>query len=141
MCVCVYSVVSPSGRLSGQAIKQTPSDFFDLYFSEEFLNILIEEINHNADQFHEKNRNRIDRGEMRFSWTPVVMDEIGTLLGLLSLMAINFLPEINKYWTKDELYLSPIYGECMTRDRFKVLFRFWHFNSDNYDTQDPDRHT
>ena len=55
-------------------------------------------------------------------------------------MGIHFLPEINFYWSTDELYNAPIYGESMCRDRFKQILRFWHFNdNDNYDPKDPGR--
>jgi hypothetical protein len=46
------------------------------------------------------------------------------------------------YWSTDELYSTPIFSQVMTRDRFLVLLKFWHFadNMDpSYDVRDPNR--
>ena len=83
-------------------------------------------------------KEKIDRGQMPWDWTHVTMKEMKTFLALLSLMGINHLPAVRMYWIEDELYNCPIFGECI--DRFKAIFRFWHFNNTaNYDPQEPNR--
>ena len=88
------------------------------------LNIIIEETNRAAKQFYEPNRDQIEDGEVPFTWNCLEMDELNTFLGLLLLMGIIYLPALHLYWSKDELYHCPIFGECMTRDRWKTILRF-----------------
>ena len=128
-------------RIKGR-LGDNPSvlDFFHLYISQEFLEILVEETNRYAEQYRKSHSEDIASGNMTLNWAPVDMNEMKTFIGLLLLMGIHFLPEINLYWSTHELYNARIHGESMRSDRFKQILRFWHFNdNDNYDPKDPDR--
>jgi len=44
------------------------------------------------------------------------------------------------YWSGDEIFRTPVFGQVMPRDRFLLLLRFLHFNdNDSYDAKDPER--
>lgn len=103
-------------------------DFFNLYITDGVLELIKTETNRYA------NENCDD-------WEIVDISEIRTFLGLLFLIAITYMPRIDMYWSKDHLYYSPIFGEIMTRNRFKRILRFLHFcdNSESPDVNDPNR--
>lgn len=101
---------------------------------------MVEETNHLAKQYCESHGNDIQSGNLTFDWTAVDVNEMKKLAGLLLLIGIHYLPEINLYWSTEELYNAPVYDESMRKDRFKQILRFWHFNNnENYDPNDPDR--
>ena len=116
------------------------TDFFHLYVSNGIIDILVEETNRFAAQYRELHRDDIERGVLTFDWYPVDVNEMKTFIALVMLMGIHYLPETNLYWSTDELYYAPIYGESMCRDRWKQIMRFWHFNNnEDHDPNDPER--
>ena len=55
-------------------------------------------------------------------------------------MGIVHKPNINSYWSRDELYNAPIFSKVVPRDHFKVILRFLHFNDNaTYNPEDADR--
>ena len=50
-------------------------------------------------------------------------------LGLYFLMGILKKPGIEMYWSKDPLFSTPIFTAIMTRNRFKLILKFLHFNN------------
>ncbi|XP_065652956.1 piggyBac transposable element-derived protein 4-like [Hydra vulgaris] len=46
-------------------------------------------------------------------------------------MGIVHKPNLNMYWSTDDLYWTPIFSKTMSRDRFKVILKFLHFNNNN----------
>ena len=62
--------------------------------------------------------------------TDLTVNELQMFIGLVILMGIVHKPNINSYWSRDELYNTPIISKVMPRDRFKVILRFLQF-SDN----------
>ena len=51
-------------------------------------------------------------------------------LGIIIEMGLVQMPEIEYYWSSRQLYGSKIVQNAITRDRFELLLRFWHY-SDN----------
>ena len=62
--------------------------------------------------------------------TDLTVNELQMFIGLVILMGIVHKPNINSYWSRDELYNTPIISKVMPQDRFKVILRFLQF-SDN----------
>ena len=63
-------------------------------------------------------------------------------MGLCLLMGLIYKPRIWMYWAKDALYNIPHFSQLMSRNRFLVLNKFWHFQDNEdpqYNHQDPDR--
>ena len=68
------------------------------------------------------------------------MNELQVFIGLVILMGIVHKPNINSYWSRNELYNTPIFLKVMPRDRFKVILRFLHFNDNaTYNVENADR--
>ncbi|XP_064644697.1 piggyBac transposable element-derived protein 4-like [Lineus longissimus] len=76
------------------------------------------------------------------AWKPTTPEEMNTFLGLILLMGVVLKPRIHMYWATDELVSTPIFSQAMTRDRFQLILKFFHFanNEDrDFDAEDPER--
>eukprot|EP00111_Clytia_hemisphaerica_P021996 TCONS_00064679-protein len=114
-------------------------DFLELYLTDKFYNEIVRETNRFAAQFIESNP---DKEESRYvgSWSDVTKEEIKAFLALIIMMGIVHKPDVNSYWSLDELLSTPSFSTIMNRDRFKLILKFLHFNDNStYDPQDPDR--
>ncbi|CAK9834553.1 PiggyBac transposable element-derived protein 4 [Anthophora retusa] len=93
-------------------------DYFQLFVSEELVELIARETN---EYYSQKNNNNINNSE-----------ETG-LAKLYRFFAVSFLMTRNKklslleYWSKDKLLRSEIFGEIMTRDRYLKLLQMLHF--------------
>ena len=103
----------------------TCSDFFNLYFTKEFWELLVTETNRFAVQFFENH----DLTSYTSERVPVTIDEMKVFIGLLMLMGIIHKLSINLYWTTDVLYHTPIFSQVMNRNQFNLILKFLHFNN------------
>ena len=81
------------------------------------------------------------------NWRPTTIAELKKYLGLTFLMALNKKPEMEMYWSQDELYFSSFFSqpEALSRDRFLALTHFLRFadydqiedESDSYKKIEP----
>ncbi|KAG8231197.1 hypothetical protein J437_LFUL011311 [Ladona fulva] len=120
------------------ASTEKPFDYFQLFFTDNLLDFIIEETNRNAENILLNSpypRARIA------SFRPVSRGEMETFFGLIYLMGLIQLPAIADYWRKTEsLYDFPVFRETMSRDRFLIILRALHFgrNSEEGDPQHSD---
>ena len=117
-----------------------PSEYFQLYVDEDFLNFLVIETNRYAEQYIRAHPELPPHSRVR-AWQPVNRDEMKHFLGLTLLMGIVQKPRINLYWSTDPLLSSPIFSAVMSRDRYLLSLKFLHFNDNTNapDVQDPNR--
>ncbi|XP_065653795.1 piggyBac transposable element-derived protein 4-like [Hydra vulgaris] len=114
----------------------TSLDFFELYFPVELVTLLVEETNWYARQFFAANP---DNSSI---WEETNVAEIKTFIAVILLMGIIYKPKLSMYWSKDELYNTPIFSEIINPNRFSMLLKFFHFNNnedENYDETDDNR--
>lgn len=52
-------------------------------------------------------------------------------------MGIVHKPNVNMYWATDDLYWTLIFAKTMSRDRFKLILKYLHFNDNNDPNHDP----
>jgi len=62
------------------------------------------------------------------SWRDVTPDELYLFFGLSMLMTQVEKHEISDYWSTDSLISTPIFSKFMSRDRYKAILRYLHFN-------------
>ena len=116
----------------------TPYDYLKLYVSDAVVDLMVRETNRYAEQHIQ--RNAIALHSAVRNWTPVDRDEMWSFLGLITLMGLVYKPRIHMYWSNDEIYRTPLFGQVMARDRFFLILRFLHFSdNDMCDVSDPDR--
>lgn len=105
------SPVGPTVEIPESALQA-----FQLFFSSDLLQTIVEESNRYAKQVAETGLYKVS-GEM-------TMADLQAYLGL---MAINHLPSVEDYWRRDPLlHYAPI-ADRIPRDRFRELSRFLHF--------------
>ena len=113
-------------------------DYLQLDLTDEILTLIVSETNRFAEQFFEKTQST----SYTNLWEPVELAEIKIFLGLVMLMGIIHKPSLPMYWSKEELLSTPIFSKVMRRDRFNLILKFLHYNSngdDSYDENDDDR--
>jgi len=102
-----------------------PIEFFDLFLTDEILNLLVNETNRFADQFLAKSV--LKRKSRAHDWHPTTASEMKQFLGLVFLMGIVKKPRIEDYWSTDPTMATPIFNQTMKRDRFELMLKFWHY--------------
>jgi len=113
---------------------EEPVDYYLQIVDADMWTLMVEQTNKFAQQtigsMKLKKKSRLR------AWTDTNVDEMRRFVGLLILIGLDSKPRLDLYWSKNDLYGSPLFQRSMKRDRFFLLLRFWHF-SDN-DLLNPD---
>ena len=103
-----------------------PLDFFRLFVTEELINIMVVETNRYATK--EINKQRPLRRGLRFKyWKPINSEDMWQFLGVLLNMGCVKMPSLEHFWSKNSLYRFPLFSRIMSRNKFQLILRFWHF--------------
>lgn len=102
----------------------TPLGYFQLFFTREMLEYLTEETNRHASFRLHGDLKNLPR------WMRVNIREMAHFIGLVVLMGMLKFPEIRLYWSTDDLYYHPVFGNTMSINRFKDILRFFHTFND-----------
>ena len=117
----------------------TPLDFLDLFLDEEFYEYLTTQTNLYAAQYLQANPNLPPHSRFQ-KWKDVSVTEMKQFIALYLLTGIIRKPEVNQYWSTNPLLKTPFFNNVMPRNRFQLIFEFFHFNDNsNYNPQDPNR--
>lgn len=103
--------------------------FFELYFTQEVVELLVTETKRFASQFFAKNGDKVD-DSCSGQWTDVNITEMKTFIALIFVMGVVYELSIPLYWSTDELFHTPIFQKAITHNRFQLTLKFLHF-SDN----------
>ena len=100
-------------------ISESPLEIFELFFSDDLVELVVEESNRYSREV---------MGDERYAkWRKITADEIKALLGFSILMGIVELPSLDDYWKRNPLlHYAPI-SERISHDRFHDLSRCMHF--------------
>ncbi|XP_042876341.1 piggyBac transposable element-derived protein 4-like [Penaeus japonicus] len=90
-----------------------PSVFFSQFFTDELLEILVQQTN----------RHLRERPLSTEEWEDLSVSELRAYLGVRLVMGLNPKPSLSRYWSTDPLYVLPIIPQTMTRDRFEAITR------------------
>lgn len=102
-----------------------PIDFFFMLFDENLIELLVREINSYAES--EFLRIGVAERSRIFKWKPMYRDEIITFIGLTIHTGTIKLNGLNDYWKKHNLFNLTCFSDYMSRDRFLLLLRCFHF--------------
>lgn len=103
----------------------TVQTLVDLFFSDEFLALLVEQTNLYAAQEIEK-RKAIKKSNRLSKWQDVSAAEMKVFIGLLLQMGPCTFPSIEHYWSTNKLYNVNFWRSHMSRNRFQLLLRYFH---------------
>lgn len=113
------------------------AELFELFVTPELIDMMVTETNRYAAA--EINKERPLRRHSRLNdWRDTNAVEMRKFLALLLHMGPVSLPTIEHYWSTNNLYKNTLFGSIMSRNRFQLLLRFWHF-TDNANADATDR--
>ena len=98
---------------------------------------MVCETNRYAEQYLQTHD--ISRRSRSHQWKPTNDVEMLKFLGIIIEMGLVQMPKLEYYWSNNQLYGSEIIRSVMARDRFELLFKFWHFSDNNKYHSNQDR--
>ncbi|XP_025205105.1 piggyBac transposable element-derived protein 4-like [Melanaphis sacchari] len=117
-------------------VNNEPYDYFKLFLTDDILNCMVLETNRNAEQYLKSIR--LSRSSRFHSWEPITLEDMTKFIGLLLWMGVVKYPTISDYWSKAERYENNVASKIMSRNKFELILRFWHF-ADNETSDRSDR--
>ncbi|CAK1600359.1 unnamed protein product [Parnassius mnemosyne] len=100
-----------------------PTDYFCLFFNEEYLRMIVECTNRYADCMKSSSEHRHARISR---WKELTVEEFKTFLGLLLHTGTAKMNRLTDYWKGHWLYKS-CFSKYMSRNRFFIILRCIHF--------------
>ena len=114
--VSVEDFTADFGPRHGLGIDASPKDFFDLFFGDQFFDLVVRAtISYARSKFNDQNFTT-DR------------DEMSAFFGLNILMGINQLPRIPLYWNSDLFLGNAGFKTTIPLKRFWILNRYFHIS-------------
>ena len=111
------------------------ADFVDLFFSKELLEMLVKQTNLYASQTIAK-MGPLRRSSRMKHWKEIDVAEMKVFLGLMLQMGPCSLPSLDAYWSTSVLYDFSLWSSLMSRNRFQILLRFFHFVDTSIQSED-----
>ena len=113
-----------------------PIDCYRHFITDEIIGLMVRETNRYAEQYlqtHEISR----RSKIR-QWKQTSDEEMLKFFGIIIEMGLVQMPKLSYYWSSSQLYGSEIIRSIMSREKFELLLRFWHFanNDEKHPSQD-----
>lgn len=105
----------------------SPAALADLFFSCDFLHSLVQATNNYA---HRTVGPVQQHARFRY-WKDTNIEEMRKFIGMLLYMGLAKLPSISHYWRLDQLYNFPLFRKVMSRNRFQLLLRYFHFSEND----------
>ena len=118
----------------------TPLCYFRQYITDEIISHAVTETNRYADQYIKKECENLKPRSNVHTWNGTSRNEMYTLIALLVLMGVVYKPRLHLYWSRDEIYYTPLFHQVMARDRFFLMIKFFHLaNNEKTDLIKSDR--
>lgn len=109
--------------------RTTPAQIFQLFLTDELLELILNETNRYGLQNKENNQS----GRIK-QWEDITLVELKQFFSIIILMGIVHLPQMNLYWSKDTVFHNQFISKIMTRDRFLLILKCLHFSNSLEDT-------
>lgn len=113
----------------------SPLQYFQLFFSDQLINLIVDETNRYSNQWIESHQDYLRQkpSSRVHAWIRqghTTLDEMKAFLSVVINMGIIKKPTIDQYWnTHQESQSTPWFPEHMNRDRFQLLLKFLHFSN------------
>lgn len=103
--------------------------YFENFFNDEIVNIICTETNRYASEYIRTHRKAKPFAHLSCS-------ELKVFLGLVILQGVVKKPEMEQYWSKNPMLMTPFFLQAMSFRRFKQIKQFLHFsNNAEYNPQ------
>uniref|UniRef100_A0A6P7FHC1 PiggyBac transposable element-derived protein 4-like n=1 Tax=Diabrotica virgifera virgifera TaxID=50390 RepID=A0A6P7FHC1_DIAVI len=100
-------------------------DFFQLFFTDELLQAIVDETNRNAQEKVVMNT-PLTRRSIWASWKPVALEEFKAFLGVVINMGLNPKCELGDYFSSSWIDHQPFFKDVFAKQRFFQIF--WNLN-------------
>lgn len=124
-------------EIAAALVGSEPIDFYLLFLDSNLLKLMVDQTNLYATQFLSSGED-IPKSSRIHAWEPTSAPEMKKFVGILAYMGIVRLPSIRDYWSTKKLFRVSVLSTVMSRNRFEMLLKFWHFN-DNDNCPEGDR--
>ena len=101
-------------------------DYLNLFLTDDFFDILVEQTNLYAAQYKRNNPNLPPHSRAN-EWVDTTRAEMKQFIALSLLMGIVRKPEIANYWSTNPLLEGSIFNSVMPRNRFQSILQFLYF--------------
>ncbi|XP_030261760.1 piggyBac transposable element-derived protein 4-like isoform X2 [Sparus aurata] len=105
-----------------------PADFLELFLTDELLQHIVDQTNLYARQYFEARPDNLPYSRSN-AWKPVSIPELKSFFGLSFLTGYIKKPNLELYWSVDEVDATPHFSKTMARNRFQIIWRFLHYNN------------
>ena len=109
----------------------TPVDFFNLFFDQNLMQLIVDQTNLYHNQMQETT-------SKKHPWFDVTIDEMYVFLATTMLMSFMEKDKLLHYLSPDGLMTTPIFNESFSRHRYFAILRNLHFNDNNSTEQSED---
>ena len=109
----------------------TGDDFVKLFLTDELIKDIKIQTNLYARQYIETQSYDESHASRVNGWYPVTDGDIINHITLSLLIGINQLPSVPDYWSKNPLFHNPVFGAIMSRNRYQIIAKFFHFNDNS----------
>ncbi|CAF1656880.1 unnamed protein product, partial [Adineta ricciae] len=113
-----------------------PIDCYRHFITDEIINLMVHETNRYAQQ-HLQAQELAQRSKA-LQWKPTTHEEMLKFLGIIIEMGLVRMSRVNYYWSKSKLYGSEVIQNTMSRDKFELLLKFYHFSKNEEQREDDD---
>ena len=120
--VTVEPFSDSSGVIHDLPVGAAPSDFFQLFFTDDLLEMIVHETNRYAEQ------KIADKGVADPRWQPVTIGEVKLFIAINIMMGLHICPRIELYWSTDEELNVPAISKLMSRTRYEKINQYLHLN-------------
>ena len=114
-----------------------PIDCYRHFITDEIIDLMVRETNRYAEQYFQTHE-ITSRSKFR-QWKPTTDQEMLKFLGIIIQMGLVQMPKLSHYWSSSQLYGSEIIRNSMSRERFELLLKFWHFSNNDNKNSNQDR--
>lgn len=118
-------------EVSAKLADGKPIDYFLQFVSEDIINVMVDQTNLYATQVVSSQEDVAPHSRLH-GWTPTDAIEMKQFLGLIGWMGLVKLPNLRDYWSKNKLYDLQIPRNTMSRNRFELLLKMWHFADNTF---------
>lgn len=118
-------------------VDASPLDFWSVFVDNKIINEMVHQTNLYATQVLLEDTD-VPSSSRLHKWIPTSNDEMRKFLGVICYMGMVNMPSIRHYWSNRPLFhIRPI-SDALSRNRFELLLKMWHF-SDNNSCPEGDR--
>ena len=119
---------SGQGGCTQDMTNKSPIDFFQLFLTDNILQMVVEQTNLFAEQFIQSHELARHSRVQQWGRSSHDINEIKRFLALVIIMGLVSYPSIEDSWVTSWPFATATFSSVMSRDRFSLILRFLHLS-------------